>query len=333
MNKKDNRVFSKDQNIYTEPPNEMPICFKNRQIGSIIVRLDEKCLYEIMNENKLPTYMPLEFHILFFKKLLESEIEMNIRNRESMCASSILINSLSLVSSIPSFTNVFLDSRAPSGIQGGITKKISQTFLGNYILFNEDALFNLVKKEGPLVLCNIDAQEKMLDFLSDEKNANSNMDKLKKALLEYSYGAKKVLSKRGRTSNNILTRLGASNIKKCHKLITIVLKHIKKYAKESFVHKANYGSFILSLDTKEEIVDKIIATAFDDEKVRGAGVLEVRRLMLEILVNDVCYAINNEKDSAQEFIAFKWEPNKLASRIFAKALSISISKIEKILYT
>jgi len=217
--------------------------------------------------------------------------------------------------------------------------------LGFLITIKEDALFNLIRKEGPIILCNPDVQNKLEAWLSDKNNAQSKMNALTDSLLKYANLDRKTARFRdGRPKIDPIKKLGASVVRVYHKRITLALKTLKRYAKkqqENIENDKDWDEFIIvyllklmgSFRKRWEIITKKYDSSTKLDKMNIDDVNFIRGTRFIVLKIASLLIIQTDQDLRSRFLEFNWEPHDFAKELLAKSFNASKSTIHKLLYS
>lgn len=280
-------------------------------------------IFEIRKDRLLNIAMDLERMMYFFCRVIRLDLKLNEKYMNDINQSSCLLSLLLL----------FVPVR---GLY--VLKQFSRTDLGEIIFSKEDGLFELIKSEGPMILCNPDAQDKIIEFLTDRDNAISKMNKLKDSLLEYGIGPSFVRKKKlgkselrakiGRPESDVTKKIGKKGIFIAYKMLTYLFMYSKDIAKDQEVMDVNdffekEWKYLLNLlkDRAEEYkLNEFLDSA------EGYPILGLNPFYW------MSNYINNDKSLKAEFLEFDWEPNKYAKKLLIKILNVSESKLTKTLY-
>lgn len=212
---------------------------------------------------------------------------------------------------------------------------IQKFMVHQYLLNTDEDIFEMIKSEGPISLCDSKTQRRLNEWLSNKRLAEVKLNKLKDALLEYALGAsfKSKSSKMGRPEIGILRKFGTEFVRKIYKDIRAILKIAKKYKSEY----QNEGIVGLILSSHKKYLISYKEELESDERNTNKEMLKQIDQTLDYFedfkgINPIAQCINGDKDLRQEFEGFKWYPNQLAKKVIARLLVISNSKVEKILY-
>lgn len=300
---------------------ELPIGFGDFKLGTL--KIDFEYEKEKISRKKRHRKVDLLSSLLWYIKeslppLLKRIIEIHLGLKERYYEQIE-----KAVASEGDFISIFFDKLYGS--------KLPISTLGVFLYKTENEIFELIKAEGPIILCDIDIQEKILEWLANKDIASVKMNKLKDSLLEYAYKfpIKDKLLKTGRPEAELIKRIGKKNIREIYIWLKNFLNFIKKRKK-----------YHCMTDNIYELIRQAGENFFQDikEKLRmeKEDIEFFERIEWKGLIRDPFYPISvcleeNENLEA-EFFRFEWEPNRLAKKILARLLDVSVSKIEKILY-
>jgi hypothetical protein len=294
--------------------NGVPIVFENKKIGFLCLKFDS-LLHMAKKHSLLSLLMTGSNFLLFFKKIIETELD-NVTIFENEITQATLFKNMFpfhhlLKYMIPDKSRSFL-------IPG------PQTSLGNYIYINGQAIFNLLEKKGPIILCHPDIQEKISSWLSDKKNASQKMTRLKNALLKFSCD-QKLSERRFKEGKPAIDMLNGSNkpiIKAIHGEFVVMLRGLKKAKK-------------VDLEQLRRVITAEMRTHLRT-RAKISGREEIGRfwryqnLLLES--SALIDVIKNCKELESEYLDFRWQPNIFARKIMAKSLGVSEDTIYKTIY-
>lgn len=300
---------------------ELPVSFGDFKLGTLKIDFEyekEKISRE-KRQRKVDLLSSLSWYIKesllpLLKRVIEIRFRLEERYDEQIEKA---------VASEGTFTSIFFNKLYGS--------KWPISTLGAFLYKEENEIFELIKAEGPIILCDIDIQEKILEWLANKDIASVKMNKLKDSLLEYTYKStiKDKLLKTGRPEAELIKRIGRNNIMSFYPWLKNLLNFIKK-RKE--YHRTT--------DNIYELIEQAGEHFFQDIKEKLGTKKEDVELFESIvwkgLIRNPFYPISvcleeNENLEA-EFFRFEWEPNRFAKKILARLLDVSVSKIEKILY-
>ena len=197
-----------------------------------------------------------------------------------------------------------------------------QSPLGLVIFMREDAVFDLIKSNGPIVLCHPDVQTILLQWLSDKKNAHKKMSRLSSALVEYSLGSEMINTrfKPGPADIRIL-KTNEHEIRRAYRLFTLILGSFKKLGLKINIFKTALE------EGKKEI--GLSLKSYPGKTKAKASLTELNYFLFFSLVLE---SLEEDATLREQYESFRWQPNKLAKAIMMKALDISESKMDKALY-
>lgn len=305
-----------------DSPLEFPVSFDGFKLGTFKIFF-EYTKEKISKEKRNRKYCLLTTLLYYFKdslppllrKIIDIQIKLEEKYDEQIEKA---------VASEGTFTSIFFHNvyapRAPIST------------LAAFLYKKEDEIFELIKAEGPIILCDIDIQEKILEWLADRDIASVRMNKLKESLLEYALKSppKDTLLKTGRPKADLVEKVGKENILEFYRWLVRFLKFIKK-EKEYYCGTDNI--YELFKKAGERFFPNITEELKKEKKdIKFLESIEWKRSGVEPFYPISVCLEENEKLEA-EFFRFDWEPNKLAKKIIAKLLDVSVSKIEKILYS
>lgn len=300
---------------------EIPISFDDLTLGTIKIGFEYK--KEDISYKKKERKADLLSSLLFYingslppllKRIIEIHLGLKERYYEQIEKA---------VASEGDFISIFFDKLYGS--------KLPISTLGVFLYKTENEIFELIKAEGPIILCDIDIQEKILEWLANKDTASVKMNKLKDSLLEYAYKfpIKDRLLKTGRPEAEFIKKIGKKNIRKSYIWLKRFLNFIKKRKK-----------YHCMTDNIYELIRQAGQNFFQDIKeelrMKKENVEFFERIEWKGLIRDPFYPISvcleENENLGAEFLRFEWEPNRFAKKILARILDVSVSKIEKILY-
>jgi len=255
----------------------------------------------------LASFREIKEQVHYFKELLESGIRINALNKNNILRADLVVQGLLLSDPIKSKY---------------LSKSVPLTGIGYYVFMDEDAIFDLVKAEGPRILANPDVQARLLEWLDDAQMAASKMKKLGNALRAYKQAVPR--SKRGRAEYYLINRLGQSGTTRN---IYLILARYLRYIKDFYnPRKGNNRKPSKLHEDFEDIVDYALEREWDQNKNVE---YEPARAMNENFIRTILSYILNNSYIRRWFNTLKWEPNRLAKLMLAQALKVSVSLIEK----
>lgn len=295
---------------------EIPINLDDIEFGNIKINFEYKRQKISLDKKKKKRFLlmvlldKLEFLSAFSKILIEFELNL-----------------------IEKYKVQILDFGALSLWLGPSTDPFeSRSYLGNFIYHSrENNIFDLIKSEGPLLLCNEFVQEKIHEWLLDKDKAGEKLDKIKNSLLKITHGPllKDKLLKLGRPKSDV-KKIGKAEVVDRYRKLCAVLSIIKK-EKEFYREAFAYDDIARIIDHAGRSFLVSIKKHAEENRI-----FEVSGYIEEIFKYNLFYPISkiieSDEDLKTEFASFRWEPNKLAKEILAKLLTIKISTIENILY-
>lgn len=306
-------------------PLEITVCFKNAELGTLKIDFEYK-KEKISLDRKIerPDYLQGSLFDLkglssFFKENIESELKLREKYTDDWTKSSALLEILAM--------------SCPWKLKK-IFKKDNLRFrtnLGRTIYAKEGGLFELIKNEGPRILCNPDAYEMLTKLISDKEKAGLKINRLRDSLLEYAYN--KPIENipafpMGRPEADIAQQVGEKGIDNSYTLLRYLFRDIKVHFKSQQISDINE----IFLKKGREIIKLLSEVAKKEFPTHN-----MTKIWDVFLLHNPFYFIlqfiNKDKDLKQKFLKFDWEPNELAKKILAKLLDISVSKLVKCLYS
>jgi len=304
-----------------EAPVEIPISFDNLNFGTVKINFEykkEKISCE-KRTRKAGLLSSLSWYLQEnLPPLLERIIKVHLRLNE------VYDEQIEkAVASAGTFTSLFFNKLYGS--------KWPISTLGAFLYKTENEIFELIKAEGPIILCDIDIQEKILEWLANKDIASVKMNKLKDSLLEYTYKSpiKDKLLKTGRPEAELIKRIGGNNIRKFYIWLKRLLNFIKKrkeyYCTTDDIYNLmkQAGEHFFQYIKEELRTKKGDVEFFESNEWKG---------LTEDPFYPISVCLEENENLEAEFFRFEWEPNRFAKKILARLLDVSVSKIEKILY-
>lgn len=302
---------------------EAPICFDDLEIGTLKINFDmkrDKTNTKHISKNILQVIHladVLRNYIPFFKKKIEHELKIRFKYSDQIDQ---------VVSRIGHdiFTLLMLSPLYYTG-------KRTMSQLGLFLYERENEIFELIKSEGPIILCHPIVQEKISKWISDKDIASEKMNKLSDSLLEYASEISmkgKHPKKVGRPKKDSVEKIGKPRIRLFYHLLLFLFKKIKKNKE----HYKNEKTKEIIEHEGKDIFISLSKIQNDSEVIEVLKKLDKFVSKYEEKFYPITYYIENDEDLKSEFIRFRWEPNKLAKKIIAKLLNVSVYKIEDILY-
>lgn len=253
------------------------------------------------------SFLDIKEQLQYFKELIESGIRINQDNQKNILGAELVVQGLELSDPLKA---EYLSRSAPL------------TGIGYYVFINEDAIFDLIKSEGPRILANPDVQARLMEWLDNEEVASSKMKKLGGALCSYKQAMPR--AKRGRAEFSLINRLGKSGTTRdIYKILARYMRYIKDFYKQKNGIKRKPSGL------KEDVEDLVYYILEQEWKLNKNLVFPSVRSMKEHFARTILAYIQNDKYIEHEFIALRWEPNRLAKLMLAQALKVSVSLIEK----
>jgi hypothetical protein len=237
------------------------------------------------------------------------------------------------------YQNEILSSYALFSPLGPIKYKSA---LGHLINTKENALFEIIEKEGPYILCNPDVQDKLSEWLSDKDHAFSRMTAIRDALLAHANlsprlkrKTKSIASKPGRPESSVISKWGAEKIKRAYKKIIVILRMVKTDFKDDPQSITKLCDYYLWC-TEEELAPYWEKVA-QKKRSKLDEIEEFSECGQAILTNLSCVSLllglQFDAQFNKAFKKFNWSPFELAQQIIAKNLNLSMSKTYKILHS
>ena len=307
---------------------ETPIYFDDFELGTLKINFDLK--KERTSPNQMHKNRMLLIHLAdelgnyvpFLRKKLEFELGLRFKYSEQ-------IDQLISRKGHDIFTLIML---MPLYYVG----KRTMSPLGLFLYEKENEIFELIKSEGPIILCHPIVQEKIEEWLSDKDIASVRATKLKDSLLEYAFGEsiKDRISKIGRSEIESIRKLGKSRIKFFYHSLTDLFQEIKKN-KENY--KGNSIKEIIEDAGKNIYISFSKRFSYSDKITEKQIVGAIKKLdkffsTFEEKFYIISAFIENDEDLKRKFYRFRWQPNKIAKEIIGKILDISVDTVESILY-
>ena len=310
-------------------PYEIPISLGDTKLGTLKISF-EACKEETPEKNwdKKVQYLKglmndLKLYIDFFKLNLYRNLKLNLKYAD-------LVNQSSALSAI-----IFIANPRKT-IE--IFKRYPSTNLGRMIYAYEGGLFKLIRDEGPGILCNPDALNRLEDLISDEELAGVMINSLRDSLLEYAY--QKPLENlpsfpMGRQERELVKRIGDDTIRKLYEWLRSLFKFVKfKYFEARSEKITAKNIFALIVAWEKENIDGLFDIAREEQPefynnpkaeamVKRANLYSLEKLL---------FVIRDDKRIYREFLEFSWQPHEFAKKVLAKLLNISVSKLTKIIY-
>jgi len=287
------------------PLREVKLSYNNIEFARLWVEISLE--EAAKSPETLASFRDIKEQLQYFKELIESGIRINQDNQQNILRAELVVQGLLLSDPLKSKY---------------LSKSVPLTGIGYYVFIDEDAIFDLIRAEGPRILANPDVQARLMEWLDDPQVASSKMKKLGGALRSYKQAMPR--AKRGRAEFSLINRLGdTGTTRDIYKILTRYMRHIKEFYKRK--NGNNKKPAELGEDL-EDVVDYVLERERDINK--NIEYEPVRR-MNEHFVRTILAYIQNDKYVKHEFIALKWQPNGLAKLILAQALRVSVSKIEK----
>lgn len=315
-NNKDKSLKELGKEAVPVAPLEIPITHNKTNFGKIIIKFEEN--------DKLR-----KFEEIFLKSLINDEI-LQIANYLLKKDMEYIINA----ELIPKHPHINLKM-----IAGFYLSPLKLKFFRDDLFYSDERVFELIVKEGPIALRNSIVQRKINEWLSNEEIRSEKINKLRDSLLEYSLGNsfKETLLKLGRPKIDVIRKYGIDWIKEFYQDIRLTLKNVKResgYLEPKGIDELVDQAFREVNDSKKADLEKKRDSHFEKsmmQRLNHAFNLYIYHIEMGI-PNPIATMIKNDKSLKDEFDKFDWQPNLLATKILAKFLDVSVSKITKILY-
>ncbi len=300
-------------------PITIPIEFDNLKLGNIKIDFDLNFKEKISLSRTVKKRIYVEWlleELFEFMPLLEKDVLFTLRmEKESK-------------KKLASF--VFFSSYLPPN---SISKE-RQIKWYDYILDEKD-FFELLKCEGPNMLCFSSMQNKMIEWLSDKKIFGRRINQLRDSLEEYAYRFRPLPA--GRPRKDMIQKLGQSGVKEMHKHITLIFRIAKDNAKVS-----KYDSIHESIDRAgREFLQRLNEKITNSTKVlhKEIKILHCYSWLLGLhhaqktkFLSVISNPIAEDENLRAEFETFTWEPNKFALEVMGKMLDARPNTIHKLVY-
>jgi|GEM_PF-2104235 len=287
------------------PYREVELSYNNIEFGRLRVDI---WLEEALKNPEIETsFWEIKDQLEYFKELIESGIRINSDNEQNILRAQVVVQGLYLTDPLK---ETYLSMSSPL------------TEIGSYVFIDEDAIFDLIKAEGPRILANPDVQARLMEWLDDADVAKSKMKKLGSALGSYKQAVPR--AKRGRAEFSLIKRLGESGtIRNIYKILARYLRYIKDF------YNPKYGKNRKPSRLREDF-EELVFYALEKESHFNKNVEhQPTRSRHYHFVRTILAFIQNNKHIRREFVALRWEPNRMAKLVLAQALRVSVSKIEK----
>jgi len=190
-----------------------------------------------------------------------------------------------------------------------------------FFYMKEEEIFELIKSEGPITLCNSVIQNRINKWLSEKDSAGVKINKLKDSLLEYALESspKERPFKLGRPRISLLNTLDPKLIINTYRDISTLLKIAKRNEKN---YKGNIRESIRKAE-KEFMLSKK-----RDPKWQSAYKRSIKDKEFDFF--DLIWScIENDSRLTKAFESFLWQPNNFAKKVLARLLDVSESTIDK----
>jgi hypothetical protein len=262
----------------------------------------------------LTSFRDIKEQLQYFKELIESGIRINQDNQQNILRAELVVQGLLLSDPLKSKY---------------LSKSVPLTGIGYYVFIDEDAIFDLIKAEGPRILANPDVQARLMEWLDDAEVASSKMKKLGGALRSYKQAVPR--AKRGRAEFSLINRLGETGTTRdIYKILTRYMRYIKDFYKRKNGNNKKLAGLREDFEDVREDFEDVVDYVLEKEWNINKNIeYEPVRRMNEHFVRTILAYIQNDKYVKREFIALRWQPNRLAKLMLAQALRVSVSKIEK----
>ncbi len=205
----------------------------------------------------------------------------------------------------------------------------------HYLFHTNEDSFELVRTEGPIALCEPGIQKRINEWLSNEETAEVMINKLKESLMEFAHGPsyKNRLSKIGRPESELVRRFGTDSINEIYRHIRKTLVIVKKN-KEKFKSMGLEGIIDYSYaEFRKGLQHEFEKNGNEEGQERIKLSMSFNHLGEIKFPNPLVIIIEGDKYLKSEFESFRWSPNSFTKEIIALLLDLSVSKIEKVLYS
>jgi hypothetical protein len=319
---------------------ETPVQYEGAEIGTVQLNFVPKGTFLSMREQRksgpalseedrvvLRRRVSLGTYILYIKEVIEKDIQIALRSANKELVGP---NFPFLVHTFYMPGDFFQSSlKHSTGPRFRIMGYENRPFL-----IEDEKILNMIELEGPLALRQGDVQYALDAWLAKIEAASEKMGKLKDALIKYAIGSSDKPFKLGRPKAKAIQASGQQWISDMYKEITNVLKIAKRHARfdkrEPYDVRIDqaYKEYIVRLEEEYD------ASTDPGQKLKER--IEKLNSLLDVFPvfnNPLTAVISSDEDLKSEFNKSRFEPNNLAKEIVAKLLSISISRLEKHLYS